>query len=52
MYVYMYSWVTLLCTWNIVNQLYVNKNKLVDRFNSNLDTSEKIISKQFDLQNS
>ena len=47
-----YNWITLLYTWNIVNQLYFNKKKLVDRFNSNLDTSEKIISKQFDLQNS
>ena len=47
-----YNWITLLYTWNIVNQLYFNKKKLVDRFNSNLDISEKVISKQFDLQNS
>ena len=24
-YVYMYNWITLLCTWSIVNQLYFNR---------------------------
>ena len=24
-YVYMYNWITLLCTWNTVSQLYLNK---------------------------
>ena len=22
---YMYNWITLVCTWNIVSQLYLNK---------------------------
>ena len=26
-YVYMYNWITLLYTWNIVNQLYFNKKR-------------------------
>ena len=25
-YKYTYNWITLLCTWNIVNQLYFNKS--------------------------
>ena len=25
--IYMYNWITLLYTWNIVNQLYLNKKK-------------------------
>ena len=25
MYVYMYNWIPLLCTWNIVSQLYFSK---------------------------
>ena len=24
MYVYLYNWITMLCTWNIVSQLYFN----------------------------
>ena len=30
-YIYIYNWITVLYTWNIINQLYVNKKRKKER---------------------
>ena len=41
MYVHMYNWITLLCTWNIVSQLYFNKIYIKKKIKPFLDQKKK-----------
>jgi len=41
MYVHTYNWITLLCTWNIVSQLYFNKIYIKKKIKPFLDQKKK-----------